>query len=569
MPPLRQSRRDLSSIPAHVSDRSGRMTEPLVLFENASALPRRLPHDAATPARDAARSSNIRQTMVGVGRLAAGFRPAASAQRGAAEPPALQPAETPRQRFRAERTLADTLKFVPQSSACSAPTQTSRSVPPPSLEPAPSNERARARVPATATATELPPSLEPPVSVDARASQAPAGLFRKAAVDAKRADGVELDFSTGVKRKSWSLLLLLASLVGLLFTLAALASVEVTAEAPGVLRAPNGLRPVASALPGSITEVLVRGGDAVEPGQVIARIESTELRASLMNRQRELEIVREDVTQAALHDKLIEAQSTRANQRRRAAIQQRLDLNAERLKQRREQSEDLASLVREGGASRAEGMNAREALQEASELVSSLGNDLAVLDLEISDRTRQGQERESGRRTQLSRAEASVEEARALLAATEIRSPAAGRIESLLVAPGTVVSAGGVLGNVVPNGAPRTIVAFVPSREIAFIQPGAAATVELTSLPVSEFGLGKATVRRVSTDVATAPEVQGALNEAPTGPVVRVELELVDSAASAKMDALLRSGERVKVRLHRRERRLITLLFDFVQRWVQ
>jgi multidrug resistance efflux pump len=558
MPPLRHNRRDLSSIPTAVIDRAERMTQPLVLFESASAAPKQLAHEApSSRASDEMRSSNIRQTMVGVGRLAEGFRPASSAQRRAPELPTLEPAKTPRQRFRADRELADTLKFIPQSSARSGAAQTARSVPPPSLDPAP--------------ATELPQSFEPPAAhVDARApSEGHEGLFRKAAVDARRVDGVEPDFSTGVKPKSWSLLLLLASLVGLLFTFAALASVEVTAEAPGVLRAPNGLRPVASALAGSITEVLVRGGDAVEPGQVIARIEATELRASLMNKLRELEIVREDVTQASVHDKQIEAQSARANQRRRAAIQQRIDLNAERLRQRREQNEDLASLVREGGASRAEGMNAKEALQEASELVSALGNDLALLDLEVSDRARQGQERESTRRTQLSRAEASVEEARALLAATEIRSPAAGRIESLLIAPGTVASAGGVLGNVVPNGAPRTIVAFVPSREIAFIQPGAPATVEFASLPVSEFGLGKAKVSRVSTDVATAPEVQGTLNEAATGPVVRVELELVDSPASEKTLALLRSGERVKVRLHRRERRLITLLFDFVQRWVQ
>jgi hypothetical protein len=113
------------------------------------------------------------------------------------------------------------------------------------------------------------------------------------------------------------------------------------------------------------------------------------------------------------------------------------------------------------------------------------------------------------------------------------------------------------------------MVGFVPSREIAFVAAGAPATVEVQSLPVSEFGLGKARVSRVSTDVATAAEVQATLGEAPTGSVVRVELELVASESSAQMDAHLRSGDRVKIRLHRRERRLITLLFDFVKRWVE
>ena len=51
---------------------------------------------------------------------------------------------------------------------------------------------------------------------DARPRSAP-GLFRKAAVDARRAEAPEVDFLAGFKPKGWSVLLLLASLVGLLF----------------------------------------------------------------------------------------------------------------------------------------------------------------------------------------------------------------------------------------------------------------------------------------------------------------------------------------------------------------
>ena len=66
--------------------------------------------------------------------------------------------------------------------------------------------------------------------------------------------------------------MLLASLVALLFVGAALATVEVTAEAQGMLRAPKGLRPVASVLGGSLSEVLVQSGDQVQTGQVVARL---------------------------------------------------------------------------------------------------------------------------------------------------------------------------------------------------------------------------------------------------------------------------------------------------------
>jgi multidrug resistance efflux pump len=570
MSPIRQSRRDLSLVPTRVTERSEGQTQPVVLLGAVGAAPTRAPlREAATVAsfaREPAKPS-VRQTMVGVGRLLGGFTPLAAA-------PAARSAQL-------DRALRDTIQFVaPSADAKGAARPAAGSSPVARREPSPVEPPQRDPDRAVASPVEPSPA-ELQGSEPARAEPSPVepprlepihpetGLFRKAAVEAHRADGPELGFSTGVKTKSWSMLLLLLSLVGLLFAGAALASVEVTAEASGVLRAPNGLRPVASVLAGSITEVLVRGGDPVEPGQVLARLEATELRASLNSRQRELEIVSDDVTRSAQHDRQIEAQSAGAMQRRRAALKARIDVNAERLKQRQTQNDDVDALVREGGASRVEGMNAKEALQEASELVSSLSSDLALLDLEIADRARLWQEREGARRTQLGRAEANVEEARTLLAATEVRAPAAGRIESLLVGPGAVVPAGGVLGNIVPASAPRTITGFVSSREIAFIEAGAPASVEVLSLPVSEFGLGKAVVNRVSAEVATPVEVQSALGEVPKELLVRVELSLIDSESSPRMDPHLRSGDRVTIRLHRRQRRLITLLFDFVRRWVE
>ncbi|HEU4579043.1 MAG TPA: HlyD family efflux transporter periplasmic adaptor subunit [Polyangiaceae bacterium] len=432
----------------------------------------------------------------------------------------------------------------------------------------PASESAEARSPAR---PEAPSREAPSRSEDKAAPQVESGpgLFRKAALDARRGDAPEVDFLAGFKPKGWSVLLLLASLVGLLFLGAALAKVEVNAEAQGMLRAPRGLRPVASVLGGSISEVLVQSGDQVQQGQVVARLEATELRAALVNRERELATTQREVTEADKRDRQIEERASQAMQRRRAALQARVDVNRERLAQRRKQADNYAELVREGGASQDQSLNIREALNAASENVSALSAELAQLDLEIADRARQWQERDTARRSQLARAEASVEEARTILASTEVRAPASGQIESVLATPGNVVEAGGLLGNVVPSGAPRTIVAFVPSRDIAFVTPGASATVEVQSLPISEFGLGKAVVTRVSSDVATPTEVQATLGETLQGTVVRVELELTDSETSAQMEPHLRSGDRVTIRLHRRERRVITLLFDFVRRWVQ
>ena len=524
-----------------------------------------------------ARRAGLWETVVGVGpffkrdRTAVVSRPAAPAASAAAASAAAASAAaaTPEPTPSAERSPFGT-----------GPTGTQASVPSPISPRARSARNAEtseagseARSPVRVLRRPAPPPSESPAQrseakADPQAESGP-GLFRKAALDARRGDAAEVDFLAGFKPKGWSVLLLLVSLVGLLFMGAALAKVEVNAEAQGMLRAPRGLRPVASVLGGSISELLVQSGDQVQQGQVVARLEATELRAALVSRERELSTTQREVSEADRQDRKIEERASQAMQRRRVALQGRVEVNRERLAQRRKQAENYAELVREGGASQDQILNIREALNAASENVSALSAELAQLDLEIADRARQWQERDTARRSQLARAETSVEEARTILASTEVRAPASGQIESVLATAGNVVEAGGLLGNIVPSGAPRTIVAFVPSRDIAFVTPGASATVEVQSLPISEFGLGKALVTRVSSDVATPTEVQATLGETLQGTLVRVELELTDSETSARMDPHLRSGDRVTIRLHRRERRVITLLFDFVRRWVQ
>jgi multidrug resistance efflux pump len=526
----------------------------------SSAPVRPRPLDEQEPAVSAVAPRRISDQPVAAAR-AARVVPRASSPSAEARPVV----EAPRAIDEARRAEARTSIEAPRA-ATEAPRAAGAAPEAPRRAPAAPRSPTERAEPAHRAEPERPRSASPAAPV----ANAPAArLFRTAAVDARRADVLAPELAANVKGKSWSLLLLILSLVGMCFAGAALATIEVTAEAQGALRAPNGLRPVASVLAGAVTEVQVQSGDAVEQGQVIARLEATELRAGLVARERELALVQEDVARSERHDAQLEAESGRALSRRRAALRERIEVNAERRDQRQVRDQSVAVLVRDGGASRAEGLAAKEALQDATEQVSSLSNELALLDLEIADRARQAQERDSARKSQLGRAEAGLAEARTLLAATEIRAPATGRVESLLVTPGVVVAAGGVLGHIVPSGSPRTITAFVPSREIAFVQPGAPASVEVQSLSVSEFGLARARVSRVSADVATAAEVQNALNEALPGSFVRVELELCDSRESAKMEPLLRSGERVKIRLHRRQQRLITLLFDFVQRWVQ
>ena len=393
-------------------------------------------------------------------------------------------------------------------------------------------------------------------------------LFRQAALEARQGLSPNLADAAEPKLGAWGVLALLLSLVAALFCGAGLLSVEVTVRAPGALRAPNGLRSVESVLSGALTEVLVQAGDEVTADQVVARLEETQLRATLTLRERELATLRHDTDEANRADASLLNQTTIAVQHQRAALARRGSIHENQLRQRSAQLENVRAMRDQGVASGTDQLSGEESVQAAAESIALVGSQLAELNLSLADRKREWKQRELERNAALSRAIAAVDEAKSLLALTEVRSPASGRVESLLVTPGAVVQPGRVIAQIVPKDAPRSIVAFLPSREMAFVSVGSQANVEVESLPVNEFGMARARVKRISADIAKPEEMATAFGEAMAGSFVRVELELVEDANQAKMAPHLRSGERVLVRLHRREQRVLSLIFEFTRKWL-
>lgn len=394
------------------------------------------------------------------------------------------------------------------------------------------------------------------------------GLFRKAAVDALHGAAPLEREMPKPGASSWGLLAAFAVLTLSLIGGAALASVEVTVKAPGVLRTPNGLRSVESVIEGSVKEVLVRAGDAVEEGQVLARLEEARLRATLALREQALRAVTAEIDGARTSDRSLLHRTRRALSHRRYVQVQRADIKLDRKQQRLERLDRMRSAVQQGVASLEDTVAAQDLLGQAAEEVASLAADVADLDVQLAQAENSWDARELQRTASLAQAQASVDEARSLLDLAVIRSPSAGRVESLLVTPGAVVQPGSVLAQVVPSGAPRSIVAFLPTRETAFVSVGNPAKVEVESLAVAEFGMADATVSRVSADVAQPEELATVLGENVPGSFVRVELDLVDTDGLRTMAPHLRSGERLLVRLHQRERRVLSLLFDFVRKWL-
>ncbi len=420
-----------------------------------------------------------------------------------------------------------------------------------------------------AAASAPPPQAESPerAAVPPAAPAPGRDLFRRAAVEA-HAVGAHVTDTDDPKQGAWGMLLLLLSLVAALFCGAALLSVEVTVRAPGALRAPNGLRSVESVISGAVTQVLVRAGDEVAANQVVARLEETQLRATLTLRERELETLKRDTQAAAEADAALFTQTTQAVLHQRAALSRRSNIHQTQMRQRSAQLSNVRELRRHGVATGNDELSGEEQVQAAAESIALVGSQLAELNLALADREREWKQRELDRRAALARATAAVDEAKSLLAMAEIRSPAAGRVESLLVHPGAVVQPGEVLAQIVPGDAPRMIVAFLPSREMSFVSVGSDANVEVESLPVNEFGMARAKVSRISSDIAKPEEIEKAFGEVLPGSYVRVELALLEDGGQEKMAPHLRSGERVLVRLHRRQQRVLSMIFEFARKWL-
>jgi multidrug efflux pump subunit AcrA (membrane-fusion protein) len=163
-----------------------------------------------------------------------------------------------------------------------------------------------------------------------------------------------------------------------------------------------------------------------------------------------------------------------------------------------------------------------------------------------------------------------LNEAKALRQLAVLSAPISGRVESLLVSAGQVVSTGATVARIVPEGDVTRAVVFVPSREAAFVTEGLSANLEFPSLPVSDFGRAHAHVERVGHDVASAAEVADVLEGAAPGAdaVVRVELVIDDDETWRQMSPRLRSGARVTARIMTRERRILSLALDFLKQWV-
>jgi membrane fusion protein (multidrug efflux system) len=468
-----------------------------------------------------------------------------------------------------------------------APVATLGTTPP--SEPSPIDVPLGAKVPpgdrdATQAIPRLPPQSEGsqkrapapmPVSAPAVAAQrtrvsVQSPIFRAEALAAYRRGERASSVLRITSVSRWAVLGAVGLGVALALGVVGFCSIEERGVARGVLRAPFGVQPVVPQVGGTVHEVFAAAGEHVEAGQLLVRLDATPLAAqeaeaeerylgieSQWQRQR-FALVSGFERSAALTHRRIQLLTARQQSQTR-----RIDRRAAAAE--RMHAPDVVGVVELSTRDQT-----LENLDSAQDELLRMSDEISNLQLQLATRRSDQEQQLAAGEERVREAKARLEATRTMRTQTELRAPMAGTLESLRIQQGQTVQPGEWVARVVRDVAPDTMDAFLPERFVAFLQAGAEADVEVDKLPVTEFGFGRAQVTRVAGELADAAELKAALGDAaPQGAHVRVELGLVPGAATDRIRAYLRPGTLVTARIALRDRRLLSIVFEPVRKWLQ
>jgi hemolysin D len=349
-----------------------------------------------------------------------------------------------------------------------------------------------------------------------------------------------------------AVLWVLLTLISLLILWSLIGRVDIVASAQGKLVPQTYVKIVQPADAGVVREILVREGDHVKAGQVLARMDTTlsgadaqivanevELR-QLQLRRIEAEMSgkrmeRMPDANVALFAK-VQAEATgrrlayedAVSSERAAHSQAEEDLESALAQQRkleqllpifRDEEASLAKLAEQGLVSRfqfAEKQRARIETEQnldsqrrtASGLRARIMQSKSRIALVTSDyRQKLLTERiEAQNALERARQEFAKQEHREKL--SELRAPQDGVIKDVATyTEGAVVGAGSVLMSLVPADEELVAEVFIKNEDVGFVREGQSAKVKLSTYPFQKYGMLEGTVVRISAD-ASEPQAQ-------------------------------------------------------------
>jgi len=312
----------------------------------------------------------------------------------------------------------------------------------------------------------------------------PARLFRQAqnaleqGVQQKHNNSQALQQSnTWMRSITWSLVAATgAGLVWLIF-----ARTDEVVVAPGKLEPIGAVKEVRLPVGGVVKQVLVQGGQRVQKGQVLLRMDTEASKTRQGNLVKAIALKQQQLV--SKEEELNRYKQLNSTQTR--VLTQNLAL--ERQIERR-----LERLAREGASSELQYLQQRNRVQEVSGQLQQTKVDRLRQQAILAQQTDQLRSELGELRSQLS--DISVN-----LRYQEVRSPVAGWVFDLKPSPGFVAQTSEPVLKVVPVDRLEARVE-VASSDIGFVSVGRPVEISIDSYPSSDFGALRGTIRKIGSD---------------------------------------------------------------------
>ncbi len=402
-------------------------------------------------------------------------------------------------------------------------------------------------------------------------------LFRQEAIDAQR-EKLLGEVSNARPLPTWVFTVLAATMAGLLIAFAFLGGYTRRERVEGYLEPDQGAARVSAPQAAVVSELMVKEGEEIAPGQPIARLSQerttgTGVNASALVRQQLQERL------ASLESERAQAQMLGAEQAAQLAkrvddLKKQLDqADAEvraqqlRLASAQQEAQRFNQLVKEGFASENMVRDRRNDVLDQTTKLESLRSNRAAIERDlraaqaevplVAIRTRTQQQQIDQRRSELQQdlvqQEASTD--------AEVRAPIGGTITNIVVTRGDSVAADATLATIMPKGSGLHAELLVPTRAIGFIQPGNTVVLRYDAFPFQRFGQYQGKVSSVGRTVWSAGEKVGAVPV--REPVYRVEVALAQQTVGANGQAFaLRPGMLVNADILLERRSIFEWVFE-------
>jgi membrane fusion protein len=404
-------------------------------------------------------------------------------------------------------------------------------------------------------------------------------LFRQEVLKARQTSWLG-EIAVASPLANWVMLVLTAALGATVVLFLALGRYTRRESVVGQLVPSGGLLGIAAPGPGTLTQILVRDGDHVKAGDVLAEISSNQDNSTLgdthllvghqlqLQRQRlesDLATQQQLATQQidALRDKARLLQAQLAQVTDQVGLQKQQVVGAQALLDR------IRPLGAKGYVSALQIQQQEATMLEARTQYKALirqqldaSQALAVVRQQMDQLPLDASTRQNDTQRQLAAIEQSVAQNEAQRAVL-LRAPRDGTVSAVIAKAGQTVTAAQPLLSVLPAGSRLQALLLVPSRAIGFVEPGSRVVLRYEAFPYQKFGQQYGRVTDISRSALSPAEVGALVGQQAREPLYRVQVDLDHQSVPAygRVEPL-RAGMALQADILMERRSLIEWVFE-------